>query len=387
VLDFSWLAAGPYATLLLGLLGAEVVKVESSRRIDLARMGFFNRYEGIERSPNFNELNLNKRSVTIDLTDPRGVDLAWRLADKCDIVVDNFRPGVMQRLGLGPEELLTRFPHMIVASSSAYGATGPAAHAAGTAQTFAAAGGLSAQTGEGDGPPVLFGDSIDYRSGAVLAVAILAAVLHRDRTGQGQQIDLASSEVCATLSPDALLAHSAGIEIQARVGNGHRWYSPHNLYRAAGVDEWIAIAVTCGAEWRALCDVIGRTEWADQFSAVADRRSAGPVIDAAIEQWTSRHSAADAMDRLQRGGITSAPSFASDRLVADPHVIARQTFVEVEHPVLGSQTVMRAPWLLSSWPCDIQRSAPLMGEHNHEVLTELVGLSEDEIAEYSEILK
>ncbi len=211
MLDFTWAAAGPYATCLLALLGADVVKVESTRRPDPARRGFLADYGGINRSPNFNEINLDKRSFQVDLSQADGLDLVHRLVDWADVVVDNFRPGVMARFGLDAEALLERRPELLVVSSSANGSTGPDALAAGLASIFGATGGLSEQTGYLDGPPTEIGESTDYRSANALAVAILAALLHRARTGQGQHVDLASREVVAASSPDALLAHQLGV--------------------------------------------------------------------------------------------------------------------------------------------------------------------------------
>ena len=224
-MDFTWAAAGPYATCLLALLGADVVKVESTRRPDPARRGFLADYGGINRSPNFNEINLGKRSFQVDLSQPDGLDLAHRLVDWADVVVDNFRPGVMDRFGLGAAALLERRPDVLVVSSSANGSTGPDARAAGLASIFGATGGMSEQTGYVDGPPTEIGESTDYRSANAMAVAILAALLHRARTGQGQHIDLASREVVVASAPDALLARPA----RCRLGHPHRERAPRDV--------------------------------------------------------------------------------------------------------------------------------------------------------------
>ena len=168
VIDFTWAAAGPYATLLLALLGAEVIKIESSRRPDPARRGFMADYGGIDRSPNFNELNLNKRCFQVNLTHPDGLSLVKQLISTGDVVVDNFRPGVMARYGLDSGTLLGVHPHLVVASSSANGATGPDSRGAGLASIFGATGGLSEQTGYPDGPPTEVGESTDYRSAPTL---------------------------------------------------------------------------------------------------------------------------------------------------------------------------------------------------------------------------
>ncbi|HUJ67696.1 MAG TPA: CoA transferase, partial [Acidimicrobiales bacterium] len=270
ILDFTWAAAGPYATLLLGFLGAEVVKVESLRRVDPARRGFLGQtYEGMDRSPVFNELNLGKKSLQIDLTQPESVAIIREIIAVFDVVVDNFRPGVMDRLGLGADALLSEHPNLIVASSSANGSTGPEAMGAGLASIFAASGGLSVQTGYEDGPPTEGSDTMDYRSGTALAVAILAALLGRARTGRGQRIDLSSREVLLASAPDGVLAADLGVDWKPRVGNGHREMAPHGVFPCA--DGWLALAVGGEKEWAGLCSVLGRDEWVEALPAAEDR--------------------------------------------------------------------------------------------------------------------
>ncbi len=303
VLDFTWAAAGPYATLLLALLGADVVKVESSRRPDPARRGFMADYGGINRSPNFNELNLNKRSVNVDMSADDGRALVRRLVmEWADVVIDNFRPGVMTRFGLDAPTLLAERPELIVVSSSANGSTGPEAMMAGVASVFGATGGLSEQTGYPDGPPTEVGESTDYRSANAMAVGILAALLHRAQTGRGQHVDVASREVVIASAPDALLAHGLGVEWHSRVGNLHRDHTPHDVYPTAEPDRWVAVAATNDDEWHALCAVLGRPEWAKQFSSVSDRRRHSDEIDTAITSWTRQQSPGVAFTTLASGG-------------------------------------------------------------------------------------
>jgi crotonobetainyl-CoA:carnitine CoA-transferase CaiB-like acyl-CoA transferase len=385
VLDFTWAAAGPYATCLLALLGAEVVKVESTRRPDPARRGFLTDYGGINRSPNFNELNLAKRSFQVDLSQPDGLALAHRLVDWADVVVDNFRPGVMNRFGLGAAELLERRPDLLVVSSSANGSAGPESRAAGLASIFGATGGLSEQTGYPDGPPTEIGESTDYRSANALAVAVLAALLHRAETGRGESIDLASREVVVASAPDALLASQLGVAWDLRVGNGHRDFSPHGVFAVAGDDEWVAIAVGNEIEWSALCAVLGRDEWAGEHPTPVARRAAGDVIGRAIAAWTAPRSARDAFEALQAAGVPAMAVMTNEALAGDPHVAARGVFVDVEHPEIGRTRVMRAPWLFSDLQC-VPRHGPLIGQDNDYVLGTLLGLSPDERARLSEVL-
>jgi len=366
VLDFTWAAAGPYATLLLGFLGAEVIKVESTRRLDPARSGFLSRYEGVDASPIFNELSLNKRSLQVDLTQPEGIALVQRLVTDVDVVVDNFRPGVMARFGLGPADLFDRNPRLVVASSSANGATGPEAMGAGLASIFAATGGLSEQTGYVDGPPTEVGDPVDYRSGAALGVGILAALLHAARTGRGHYVDMSSREVVIASAPDALLAHVLGVPWQPRIGNAHRTMAPHGVYPCRD-GEWVAVAVGDAGERAALARVLGVD-------------STEP--DDAVPGWTCTKTAVAAAAELQAAGVPASPVMTFAALAGDPHLAARGTFVDVAHPVLGQQRVMRAPWLFSSWGNGVRGPGPVMGADNDAVIAGgLVTLDPDRAAE------
>jgi crotonobetainyl-CoA:carnitine CoA-transferase CaiB-like acyl-CoA transferase len=386
VLDFTWAAAGPYATCLLALLGADVVKVESTRRPDPARRGFLADYGGINRSPNFNEINLGKRSFQVDLSQSDGLDLADRLVDWADVVVDNFRPGVMARFGLGAAALLERRPDLLVVSSSANGSTGPDARAAGLASIFGATGGMSEQTGYVDGPPTEIGESTDYRSANAMAVAILAALLHRTRTGEGQHIDLASREVVVASAPDALLANQLGVDWDIRIGNAHREMFPHDVYRAAGADDWVAVAVGDDEEWAALCRVLDRAEWVRAYPTADARRAASDVIDDAVSTWTRPRSSRDAFETLQAAGVPAMAVMTNEALANDPHVVARGVFVDIEHPEIGRTRVMRAPWLFSDLDCAVTHG-PLIGQDNDDVLETLLGLSSDERARRAEVLQ
>ncbi|MGE0878721.1 MAG: CoA transferase [Acidimicrobiia bacterium] len=387
IVDFTWAAAGPYATVLLALLGAEVIKVESSKRPDMARFGFLARYPSMEHSPNFNELNLNKQSVCIDLNDERGRDLVDRLVATADVVVDNFRPGVLARLGFAADRLLTAHPRLVVASSSANGATGPDAAGAGLASIFGATGGLSAQTGYPDGPPTEIGESTDYRSANFLAIAILAALEHRDRTGEGQYIDLSSREVVAMLAPEGLLAQLSGEAPPLRRGNTDPAIAPHNVYRCAGDDRWIAIAATDDAMWRELCAAIGDATLAEEHPDVSARLANRVAIDRRIEAFTSGHDVAEVFDRMRTAGVAASPSFTNQDLAGDPHVTARGVFVAIDHPVMGRTTVMRSPWKLSGAPCPPERAGPLMNQDVEAVLNGLLGMTADEIGTYTEVLR
>ena len=293
----------------------------------------------------------------------------------------------MARFGLDAESLLAQRPELIVVSSSANGATGPEAMAAGLASIFGATGGLSEQTGYADGPPTEIGESTDYRSGNALAVAVLAALLHRARSGEGQHVDLASREVVAASSPDALLAEQLGVPWPIRVGNGHRELAPHDVYRASGEDDWVAVAVGDESEWAALCTVLGREELVQRLS----ERGGAAARRAPRSTTRSRHGPGtrpshEAFEALQARGVPAMAVMTNESLATDPHLAARGVLTDIEHPELGRTRVMRQPWLFSDLDVEL-RHGPLMGQDNDYVLDTILGLSASERAELGEVLR
>jgi benzylsuccinate CoA-transferase BbsF subunit len=280
---------------------------------------------------------------------------------------------------------LARRPELIVASSSANGADGPEATAAGLASIFGATGGLSEQTGYPDGPPAEIGESTDYRSGSVLATALLAALLHRARTGVGQHIDLASREVVAASAPDAFLADQIGAPWPIRVGNGHREYAPHGVFPAAPTDDWVAIAIVDDAEWTALCAVLQRDDWVQRYPDATARRGADAEITEAIAAWTRQRSSRACFELLQAAGVPAMAVLTNETLSDDPHVQARGIFLDVNHPEIGRLRVMRPPWLFSDQEFEL-RPGPLIGQDNDYVLSAILGMSAQERDEIREVL-
>jgi len=384
VTEFTSAWAGPYATCLLAFLGAEVVKVESRRRLDHSRMLSFTTgsvFTGPDQSSVFNSLNLNKKSVTLNLSKSKAVDLAKKLAAISDVIIENMRPGVIERLGLGYEVVREVKPDIVYLSSSACGQTGPERKYVGYAPTFAALGGASFITGYEDWPPSNFMGSIDLRSATTSAFAILAALVYRQRTGEGQFIDLASQETIAVMIGEVILDYIMNGRVQMRQGNKDDTMAPHDCYRCKGEDKWISIAVATEDEWRALCKVMGKPELAeDEKFADSYRRFAHQAeLDRIISEWTIRYDAEEAMEMLQRGGVAAAPSMNSEDLFKDPHLKDREVYNIVEHPKMGKDWVISPPWRLSATPAAIHRHAPLLGEHNDLIFREILGLSSEEI--------
>ena len=263
ITEFTSAWAGPFATCLLGFLGAEIIKVESRKRIDHARLIYFTTakgFSGPDESPVFNSLNLNKLSVCLNLTQPRAVEIAKQLVGKSDVVVENMRPGVIGRLGLDYRALSEVKPDIIYLSSSSCGQTGPHREHVGYAPNFASAAGLSYVTGYPDWPPSILSGAIDLRSATAAAFSILAALIFHQRTGRGQYIDLASQETSMVLNSSALMDYLMNGRVQTRSGNRddtHRM-APHDCYRCRGEDHWISIAVATDSDWRALCEAMGK---------------------------------------------------------------------------------------------------------------------------------
>lgn len=384
VVEFTSAWAGPFATCLLGFLGAEVIKVESRKRLDHSRVTSFTTaraFSGPDSSPVFDSLNLNKASVCLDLGRPEAIAIATRLMAVSDVAVENMRPGVIERLGLGYAVARDARPDIIYLSSSACGQTGPDRENAGYAPNFASAAGLSYVTGYPDRAPSTLSGAIDLRSACAAAFAIVAALIHRQRSGQGQYIDLASQEVIAMLNTDALLDFTMNGRVRTRDGNRDGEMAPHDCYRCAGEDDWVSIAVATDDEWRALCAAIARPEVArDERFATAQARSNGRAqIDEIVAAWTKERSAGEATRVLQAAGVAAAPSMSNRALFEDPHLKERGVFQQVDHPVLGKDWVIGPPWRFSETPAAVRKASPLLGEHNNAVFEGLLGMSAEEI--------
>lgn len=384
VVDFAWAWAGAQATSILALLGAEVIKIESRRRIDHSRVFSLTTgqwFDEPDRSSIFNDMNLGKLSANIDLSHPQGVELVNKLIGISDVVVQNMRPGKIDALGLGYEAVRRVKPDIIMLSSSARGSSGPEREYIGYAPLFSAISGFAHITGyEGEDPVRLSGE-IDLLSATTAAFAILAALLHRQRTGEGQFVDLSSTEATSVLMGEVLMDYTMNGRSQTRQGNTHPFMAPHNVYRCSGEDKWVSIAVATDAEFAALCNAAGHPEWA------ADRRFADGLsrwhnrdeLDRLIEGWTINLAHTEVTRILQEAGIAAAPSCNSEDLWRDVHLRERGFWAEVDHPLLGKQTVIGPVWKLSETPLTVSAPAPLFGQHNGYVFGDLLGLDEEEI--------
>lgn len=387
VADFCWVWIGPYCTKLMSILGAEVIKIEGHRRTDMTRHAVV--WPLPDPTPtalppnqgmSYNCLNMGKKSVTLDLAHPRGVELAKRVAALSDIVVDNLRAGFMDRIGLGYADLHKIRPDIIVVSCSSRGQEGPESGYGGYANIHHAVGGASYVTGYANDVPCHSASDPDLMNGTAAAFAALVALYHRRRTGEGQFIDYSQCEGVTSLIGELLLGYEMSSQIPERMGNAHPAYAPHNVYPCWGADRWLALEVHSDDEFAALANVIGRPQLAGhpRFANAAARKENEAELDHVIEQWTRVRDRDWMVNKLCRAGIAAAPSRDGSDLYADPHLRARQAFVTVQHPELGELEFAGSPWRTSDGDMAMER-APLLGEHNDYVLRQLLGLSEAEV--------
>lgn len=385
VTDFCWAWAGPYGALQLAHLGADVIRIESAKRLCPSRLipPWPDNEPGVNRAGYFNQYNQGKRSLTLDLKAPEAIDIAKTLVSKSDIVMNNFASGVMEKLGVGYDVLRRIKPDIIMVSLPGYGTSGPEKDFVSYGPPQVAQSGLSALTGYVGGPPMMAGFSYGDPNGGVHATfAVMAALLHREKTGQGQYIDLSQWEAAIMLLPEALMDYSMNGTQPERMGNRDPHMAPHGVFRSKGDDRWVSLSVRDEAEWQRLCEVMGQPELSSdvRFSTLSARKENEAALEESVTAWTQERTADEATQALQNAGIPAYPTLDALDMVNSPHVGARDYFVELEHPEVGTRRHMGIPWTMSRTPCEIRRPAPCLGQDTDAVLTDVVGLTQNEIA-------
>ncbi len=387
VIDFTAFWAGPFATHYLAAMGADVIKVESIQRPDGMR------FQSV-RPPTsdlwwewgalFQGVNLGKRSITLDLSRPGGAALVKRLLALADVAVENFSPRVMDNLGLFYDALAAMNPQLIMVRMPAFGLDGPWRDRVGFAQTMEQISGMAWLTGFADGAPVIPRGPCDPLAGLHAIAALMVALEHRARTGRGQLIESTMVEAALNAAAEVVLEYGAYGARLTRDGNRGPVGAPQNLYACRGVDQWLALAVTTDAQWKALVDALGTPEWAQDAALAnpAGRRAQHGRIDSAMAAWCVQRDAAAAAEVLLTRGIPAAPVLSAARLGANPQLRARGFFEAIAHPVVGTHEYPTLP--LGRRSDDARwytRPAPTLGQHTEEVLRGWLGLTVAEIAQ------
>ena len=386
VADFTWVWAGPFCTLQLAHLGAEVIRVETATRPCVTRMlpPWWNGEPGINRSGYFNQYNQGKLSLSLDLKQPRAVEIAKQLIAKSDIVCENFAAGVMDRMGLGYSVLRQIKPDIIMIALSGYGATGPEREFVSYGPAQVPLSGMSSLTGYAGWPPMHVGISYgDPNGGLHGAFAVLAALLYRQRSGRGQFIDLSQQETSVAILPEGVMDYTMNGTQPPRDGNRDRLMAPHGVFQCAGEQRWVAIAIRDDAEWQRFASAIDRPELAcdPALQTLVGRKAAEDRLEEIVTTWTRARSPEEATSILQNAGIPAFTSYSNKDLAEDAHLNESGFFVRREHPEVGMRQHIGIPWRLSDTPLSVRQAAPCLGQHTEYVMSQLLHYSADDIAQ------
>lgn len=381
VADLTMMWAGPFATRILGEMGAEVIKIESPRAWDNIRTLI--PQPGIADPWNssfyFNDYNRDKKSLTLDLAQELGKATFLKLVAKCDVVIENYRADVLDNLGLGYDVLKAAKPDIILVSMAGYGKTGPERDQVGFGPIIEQMSGLASMTGYGDdGVPMKTGLSYgDPVAGMAAASAVALALIQRRKTGQGAFIDLGQREVLSSFIGEAFVAASLRGEEPLHRGNRDARYFAQGVYRCAGEEQWLAITMRTLAEWRSVAAALNLTEELTDVPKESrldevDRRIAAALLTMDPQQ---------ALERLAKAGVPAGRVLNTVDIHNDPHLNARGYWVELPHPKMATWKQPRSAWQFKEAQPTLKRHAPLFGEHNREILSGLLGLSDAEIGE------
>ena len=403
VVDFSWVRAGPWATRWLGALGAEIIKIEwpeSERGRVPSSTTPQNLEANLNTSGNFNDTNVNKKSLSLNVRSAKGLEIVKRLIAVSDIVIENFSSRVLQKWGLGYDELCSIKPDIVYVSMSGYGHTGRNHHYTTFGPVAQAASGLTHLCGLPDKPPAGWGWSyMDDTGGMYGAMCALTGLYHRNKTGQGQHIDLSQMVSSVPLNGSALLDFTVNGRGSRRAGfppgNRAHWpgtplvnnyrgpiIAPHNAYRThpGEYNDWCVIVCHSDEEWRRLVQVMGGPSWATmpKFATLAGRLQHQEELDEYIETWSMTLGKYELTQRCQEGGVRALPvQSAEDRVEHDPQLHHRQMYLPMEHPALGSRKVQNAPFKLSETPAFNHLPSPLIGQHTQEIVEGLLGYTHE----------
>lgn len=391
VLDFGSYLAGPSAGQFLAFLGAEVIKVEHPKRIDGSRyfmtaVGYDPPDPRTAGSQTYDLANMEKLNLSLDVAAPEGKQVMRSLVEKSDVIMENMAPGKMAKLGFGYEDARAIKPDIIYLSSSACGQFGPDSRYIGYAANFACKAGLGHLTGYEGSRPSTFVGSVDIRSSDNSVIALLAALFHRKRTGEGQYIDIASQEAIAAQLGDVFLDYAVNGVVQGRTANRRQGYAPQGAYPTVGEDSWVAVSVSSDDEWRGLCGAMGREDLLDdpRFDSYARRFENHEALDEIIADWTRPQDKYAVVEALQARRVPSGPVLNSQGLYENPHLRARGAFQLIPHRDLGVECAASPPWRFEKTPVRVTRCGAYLGEHTVQVLKGVLGMADADIEALAE---
>ena len=386
VCDFSWVGAGPIATNVLGQCGADIIKIESRKRPDILRKGgpFKDGIaDGLERSGYFANRNPNKKCISLNMRQPKARDVAIRLIEKSDIIINNFRVGQMEKWNLGWEDVKKINPGIIYVTMSLQGTDGPHKSYMGFGVNLNALCGLTAQACYPGRSP--FGTGTNYTDHVMVPThtlfGIMAALLQREETGRGQTVAVSQLESAIAMKPVDSMVYAANNEILGPLGCSDYNAAPHGVYTTLGYRKWIAVAVFSEDEWHRLKKVMGNPGWAadEKFATVAARKKNETELNAQMETWTRDKHAGQLMKQLLDAGVCAGVVNDAREAIEDDHLAARGFWSYLDHPVAGSTLYNRAPIVFSDTPIEMKTPAPLLGQHTDEVLTGFLGYTREEL--------
>jgi benzylsuccinate CoA-transferase BbsF subunit len=386
VVDFCWVAAGPIVSLYLAHHGATVVRIESMRRPDILRAvsPYKDNVPGVNRSGNWDFFNSGKLGMSINLSHPKGLEIAKKLVKWSDVVGESFAPGVIERLGLGYNELKKIKPDIIMYSSSNLGQTGPEARQPGYGVHLVSYSGFTHLTGWPDRLSTQpYGAYTDFLAPRFLVAALLAALDYRRRTGKGQYLDISQLECAVHFIAPAIMDYTVNKRVETRVGNKCPHAAPHGAYPCQGDDRWCAIAVFDDEEWDTLCQVMDNPDWTKrpEFTTLLSRKKNEEELNKKIGEWTRNFTAEELMEKLQSAGVPAGVVKNAADVQDDPQLAYRHYFWQLEHPEIGRHNYEGPGFILSKTPAEIERPAPLMGQHTEYVCREILGMSDEEFVD------
>jgi benzylsuccinate CoA-transferase BbsF subunit len=389
VLDFGWVLAGALPGMILADMGAEVLKVETRQRMDYMRLGrpIVGDEPDPEQHPLFHNVNRGKLSIALNTTKPQAVDVIKNLVKHCDVVVENFSPGVMDRLGLGYDVLSGIKPEIVMASISSNGQTGPLRDLRAYAPSIGALSGLDSTLGyEGERPLGLKHAYADIVGALHSVFAIVSALHQKERTGQGQYIDVSMLRATVATMGAGLMEYEMTGRVMGTNGNFDPVMAPYGNYPCQGDDTWVSIAVRTEEEWQGLKEALGNPSWCEEerFASRYSRLQNRQELDADLATWTRERTAGDITELLQAKGVAAIPVMGAEDRLFNPHFRERGLYSDIEHPALGAEPIYNIMWNLDKTPPSIRRHAPLLGEHNQQIFGGLLGMATEEITRLEE---